>query len=92
MTLDYRRLERAATTPIAVSDGIRARGPNLREVLRMAQKPLDATGKPSAFVGIRFSQAALDRVDAIAEREGTTRSDLIRQALAALVAQRETAA
>lgn len=46
---------------------------------------------PRQFVGVKIDLDDLERVDAIAENEGTTRSNLVREAIANLLERRETA-
>lgn len=52
----------------------------------MAQRPLDAN-QPSEHVGIRMTAADLAAADHLAVERGITRSQVLREAVAAYIAQ-----
>ena len=81
----------ACGIPITESDGYpRLDLANARSCHGM--RPLDPDGGEAMQLRVRLPVGVMARVDDLAEREGTTRSDVIRTALSALLDQRETAA
>jgi predicted DNA-binding protein len=58
-------------------------------MIRMASPK--APSKPKVLFAARLDQADFDRLHATAAREGTTASDLVREAIAKLFAERRSA-
>jgi len=56
------------------------------------RRPIDPSGKPATSLHLRIPEPELARLDEYAERTGTTRSQALRDAIAALLDRREAVA